>query len=131
MAGLLDIAPLVEEVDIRGTKIDVGGISASGVADLLSRFPELQNLKELATDRLISMGGEVVQAVIAAGCGKPGDEAQEAAAGNLSLGDQAELLNAILRISLPNGLAPILRLGAILNGDAAAQKVRVTKSRPQ
>jgi len=134
MAGLLDIAPLVEEFDIRGTKIDVGGISAAGVANLLSRFPDLGQLvtgrsNNVDPDRLFSLGGDVVQAVIAAGCGSPGDKGAEEAAGKLSVGEQADLLGIILRISLPNGLAPILRLGAILNGDGASQKVPATKSR--
>ena len=42
MAGLLDIADIVETVTINGTRVDVPGISAEGIAHLLNRFPEIR-----------------------------------------------------------------------------------------
>ena len=45
----------------------------------------------------MAMGGDAVAAIIAAGCGYPGDETAETVAGKLSLDAQAELLAAILR----------------------------------
>lgn len=122
MVGLIDIAPLTEKVDVRGAKIEVYGVSAKGVAMLLGRFPELRMMmsgKEVKADRLMEMGGDAVSAIIAAGIGFPGDEEQENAAARLPITAQADLLEAILRLTLPNGLGPFVEkltaLGAVLN----------------
>src|SRR4051794_37464857 len=59
----------------------------------------------------------------AAGCGYPGDETAETVAGKLSLDTQADLLAAILRLTLPKGVGPFVEkltaLGSILGTDAA------------
>ena len=64
MPGLVDIAPLVETVDVRGAKVDVKGVSAEAVASLLWRFPELR--KQWATGNwdaaeLMVAGAQAVQ----------------------------------------------------------------------
>lgn len=62
MVSLVDIAPATERVTVRGQEIEVSGVSAAGVAQLLARFvyhaiweallkpheypPERQNLGE-------------------------------------------------------------------------------------
>ena len=77
MVGLIDIAPSVETVDVQGTSVAVHGVSAKGVAHLLGRFPELRKLmtgQEVEAEQLMAMGGDAVAAIIAAGCGYPGDE---------------------------------------------------------
>jgi hypothetical protein len=76
MVGLIDIAPSVETVDMQGTSVTVHGVSAKGLAHLLGRFPELRMLmtgQEVETPALMAMGGDAVAAIIAAGCGYPGD----------------------------------------------------------
>ena len=126
MVGLIDIAPIVETVDMQGTLVTVHGVSAKGLAHLLGRFPELRMLmtgQEVEAPALMAMGGDAVAAIIAAGCGYPGDGAAETVAGNLSLDAQADLLAAILRLTLPKGVGPFVEkltaLGSILNADAA------------
>jgi hypothetical protein len=73
--------------------------------------------------QLIALGGEAVAAIIAAGCGYPGDEKAEAIAGSLSLDAQADLLAAVLRLTLPRGIGPFVAkltgLAGILDVDAA------------
>lgn len=99
MVGLIDIAPAAEIVDVQGGSVTVYGVSAKGLAYLLGRFPELRKLmtgKEVQAEQLMAMGGDAVAAIIAAGCGYPGDETAEAVAGKLSLDAQADLLAAIL-----------------------------------
>ncbi len=138
MVGLVDIAPAVETVGIRGHEIEVTGVSAAGVATLLSRFPELRRLfagRDVSMDQLVAVGGDLVNAIIAAGTGRPGDEAAERAAGRLSVEEQADLLGAILRATLPRGVGPFMEtlaaLGAALGADvpAAAGAAPATRSR--
>ena len=111
MVGLLDIAPLTETVTVRDQPIEVTGVTAKGLAQLLLRFPELRALisgREVGLDQLLALGGDIVAAVIAAGCGQAGEAQAEAAAGRLGLDDQAELLAAIMTLTMPQGLGPFV-----------------------
>ena len=126
MVGLIDIAPSIDIVEVQGTPVTVHGVSASGLASLLGRFPDLRKLMtglEVETAQLMAIGGDAVAAIIAAGCGYPGDEKAEAIAGQLSLDAQADFLGAIMRLTLPKGLGPFVAkltaLGQILDADAA------------
>lgn len=127
MVGLIDIAPGVETVTVQGTPVAVHGISAKGLANLLGRFPQLRKLmggQDVEAEELMAMGGDAVAAIIAAGCGYPGDEKAEAVAGRLSIDAQADLIAAILRITLPAGLGPFVEkltaLGGILDAAPSA-----------
>lgn len=122
MVGLLDIAPAVERVEVRGTQVDVFGISVKGIVSLIQRFPELRGLiggESLDVDVLMSMGGDIVAAIIAAGCGSPGDVTAEKTACALDIGAQADLLVAILRVTMPGGVGPFVaklsNLSSLLN----------------
>jgi hypothetical protein len=111
MVGLIDIAPRTEAVEVQGASVAVHGVSARGVANLLGRFPELRMLmtgRTVDADRLMAVGGDAVAAIIAAGCGYPGDEKAEAVAGSLGIDAQADLLAAILRLTLPAGFGPFV-----------------------
>src|SRR5436309_5782252 len=111
MVGLVDLAPRVENVPVEGAEVAVQGISAKGVAYLLGRFPDLRRLmtgQDVGVDQLLASGGEAVAAIIAAGCGVPGDERAEAVAGNLPIDVQADLLAAVLRLTLPQGIGPFV-----------------------
>lgn len=128
MVGLLDIAPLTVKVSVRGTDVSVTGVSARGLVSLISRFPELQDLmggRAVSPERLMSFGGNVVAAIIAAGTGTPGDEAAEKIAGDLPVDEQADLLAAILRVTLPRGLGPFVEklneLGGALGGGSGTK----------
>jgi hypothetical protein len=136
MVGLIDIAPRQEVIEVHGAKVAVHGISAKGVAYLLGRFPELRKLMTglaVDADRLMEMGGDAVAAIIAAGCGYPGDEKAEAVAAKLGIDAQADLLAAVLRLTLPVGLGPFVdkltALGAIL--DAAPSATEPASSSPK
>ena len=127
MVGLIDIAPSVETIGVQGAPVAVHGVSAKGVAHLMGRFPELRMLmtgQEVQTEQLLAMGGDAVAAIIAAGCGYPGDEKAEAVAGRLSIDAQADLLAATLRLTLPVGLGPFVEkltaLGSILDAAPSA-----------
>jgi hypothetical protein len=137
MVGLIDIAPVTETVVAQGKPITVHGVSAKGLAHLLARFPEMRRLmtgQEVQADQLLAMGGDAVAAIIAAGCGYPGDNTAEIIAGGLSLDVQADLLAAILRLTLPKGIGPFVEkltaLGNLLGvEEGPSDTVRDTKSR--
>jgi len=127
MAGLIDIAPAAETVPIRGTAITVTGIGAHGIAALLQRFPDLRKMMsgmEIDTDDLVAMGGDVVAAVLAAGTGAAGDEAAEVAAAGLSIDEQMDLLGAVMKVTMPKGVGPLVEklagMGVLVDGGAAS-----------
>lgn len=108
MASLLDIAPASATVNIRGTAVAVPGLGAAGIASLMRRFPSIKDLLtgkglNLDMEGLLGTGPEAVAAMIAAGCGMPGNEKAEEAAGALALGDQIEVLSKVLEVTLPDG----------------------------
>lgn len=135
MVGLIDIAPVTTTVVIRGNTLTVVGVSAKGVAHLLARFPQLRALmtgRDVALDEIIRLGGDVVAAIIAAGIGKPGDEDQEQAVDNLTLEEQADLLLAIVKLTIPNGVGPLVEKlsGLGMNpGQGGASATLASKSR--
>lgn len=108
MSTLLQIAPSSEVVSIRGTDVEVTGISAKGIAVLFSRFPELLslfdgNVDKITPDLILTLGGDVVAAIIASGCGMPGNVEAEQIAINLPIESQLELMGAIKRQTMPGG----------------------------
>jgi hypothetical protein len=112
MVSLLDIAPLSTTVDVRGNAIPVYGVSALGVASLLRRFPQLQEVLSgktisLTVDDLLQLVPEAIASIIAAGTGNPSLEHEQAAAG-LTVQEQTELLRAIFELTFPRGLNPFL-----------------------
>lgn len=111
MVGLLDIAPLTKDVPVGENNITVGGVSAHGIASLLSKFPELRKMMsggnvDVAVDDLVAIVPDAIAAIIAAGCGCPGDPKAEAIAASLSADAQADLLKAILELTMPKGARP-------------------------
>ena len=129
MVGLVDIAPVTSTILVRGQDITITGVSARGIALLLARFPELRAVitgREVAMDDLLKLGGDVIAAIIAAGTGSPGDNDAEQAADNLTLEEQADLLAAIVELTMPRGLGPLVerlsRLGLLAGGGASAMQ---------
>ena len=129
MVGLVDIAPITSSVSIRGKDISITGVSARGIASLLARFPELRALmtgREVALEDLLKLGGDVIAAIIATGTGAPGDVDAEKAADNLTLEEQADLLGAIVELTMPRGLGPLVeklsRLGLLAGGGASVMQ---------
>lgn len=110
MVGLLDIAPVIDTVEVNGESVSVPGISVEGIVSLLRRFPVLNDMasKGISVEGLYAMGPDVVAAVIAAGCGNPGNEQVEQIAKLLNLQAQIDLLNAILKRTMPKGVTPFL-----------------------
>ncbi len=110
MVGLLDIAPVVDTVEINGEQVSVPGISVEGIASLLRRYPILHDVmsKGISVENLMAAGPDVVAAMIAAGCGQPGNEQAEQIVKLLNVQAQIDLLAAILRRTMPKGVGPFL-----------------------
>ena len=89
--------------------------------------------RDVGFDDLLAMGGDLVAAIIAAGTGDPGDPVAEEAAGRLGIDEQADLLAAILRVTLPKGVGPFVEklagLGAGLDAAGPSGTGPATTSR--
>jgi len=111
MVGLLDIAPAVKFVTVRGSEVSVPGISAQGIVSLLSRFPELRRMftgNEVKPEALMKAGGPMFHAVLAAGCGYVDDEKAEKFAADLDASTQLDLVTAIVEVTMPGGFGPFV-----------------------
>lgn len=111
--SLLDIGPLSEAVPIGGERyLNVYGVSVHGVFSIFQRFPEVRSWFTEKTGRvidfkkLIAEVPDAVSAVIAAGCGNPGNEAAEEMAALFPVETQLDILEAIGRLTFKNGFGP-------------------------
>lgn len=136
MVGLLDIAPIKASVDVNGTKIELSGLDASSIFNILYRFPVLREAIAKRTfnpEDLFHYGGGVVDAIIAAGVGFVGDEEQEKAVSNISLDKQVECIIQIFKLTFPNGIGPLVEQLEMLGVEFEDQstKGQNTKSQKQ
>lgn len=132
MNSLLDIAPpeiTAKEIEIRGTKFNIRGISAKEWAVLYARFPELKKAvsgeavpAQTSVIRALGMWG----AVIAAGCGKAGDAAiEQAAVTNLSDDEQRDVFGEIVAISHKGAVfGPLLEREKEGNGEQLSRRTK-------
>lgn len=123
MASLLDVAPLTIPVTVGGANgpvtLAVSGLSASHIAMLFHRFPELRKLfsgMQADTEALMGAAPECLAAILAAGCGGGGNPAHEAAAASLPAEAQTDILSAILKLTLPGGIGPFVEKLSSLPG---------------
>jgi hypothetical protein len=104
-------------VSVLGAEVPVSGISVAGLAVLMARFKHVSDYLsgrpvDLDVETLLSLGPEVVAAIIACGTGGVRltpqgasiDPAEEAAAASLPLEAQVDLLEAILSRTFPRGV---------------------------
>ncbi|MBR0876881.1 hypothetical protein JQ608_06655 [Bradyrhizobium liaoningense] len=111
MPGLLDVAPSFATHTINGVEVHVTGVSATGIAVLLDRFPEIRALLtgkavDMTPEDIVAKVPAAIDAILAAGTGNPGDARAEAVARNLPAGDQLELLKKIIEVTMPKGVGP-------------------------
>jgi hypothetical protein len=102
---------------VLGAEVPVSGLSVAGLAVLMARFRQVSDYLsgrpvDLDAATLLSLGPDVVAAIIACGTGGVRltpqcasiDPAEEAAAAALPLEAQADLLEAILSRTFPRGV---------------------------
>lgn len=135
MTSLTDLAASTDSV----AGVPVYGVSAKGIAILLTRFPVVRDLfggqaVDFTAEMISTLAPDAVACVIACGTGTPGDAEQEAAASKLSVNVQAEMLDKIITLTMPNGVGPfvamIARLGTLMGvtPDAAAEAADGSKA---
>lgn len=133
MVSLTDITPSVRTVSIRGAEVQVPGVSIKGITYLLSKFPQVQALlegKDVALDAafVMDVAPDAMAAIIAAGTGSPGDPAAESVAASLTLGEQLDLVEAILEVTMPQGIHPFVeRLTALTRAVGGSDSEEPTK----
>lgn len=124
MTSLTDIARASSTV----AGVPIYGVSALGIAAIFERFPVVRQLfggqsVDFSAEMLTKLAPEALAVVIACGVGKPGDRETEAEAANLPLHVQAEMLDAIISLTMPKGAGPfvemVTRLGATLGLNTA------------
>ncbi len=116
MAGLIDIAALSETVRFGGAEIPVRGLSARGLANLLAGFPEIRRLMagagEISAETIFELGPSVAEAILAEGLRASPEEVAE-----LPLQLQLETLEAMVRLTMPEGVGPFVdRLAKLMEG---------------
>jgi hypothetical protein len=112
MSSLIELAALTTTVKVMGKDITVHGISAGGFAQLLHRFPALGKAMSgggFKQEELIKAAPDAVAALIAAGCGDPGNKKAEDVAGKLPLEAQLDLITATLKLTFPSGVGPFVK----------------------
>src|SRR4051812_24947742 len=105
--SLLDIGPLTEHVPMGDGYMKVYGVSAAGAISIFQRFPHVavwfKGGGKPTLEQLINEAPDALAAVIAAGCGNPGNEIAEANAKLMPLETQVDLLEAIGRLTFSKG----------------------------
>jgi hypothetical protein len=126
--GLFDIAPPGEKVNIGGIEHEVRGLPLRVVAQLVKDYPAFLGLFSgggLTAEAIIAQGPRAVALIIACGYGMPDDEKALAAAANVPLDVQIDLIAGIVKATLGGGALPfaekINRLYEVLKPPEAAE----------
>lgn len=133
MPGLIDITPAVEVVDVRGHSVRVVGLNEESIGQLLVRFPKFRQMWETSkwdVNGLLKMSREGISAIIADSC----DGAfSEQTASYLGLGERAEILAAVCRVTMPRGFGPfgdLMRAIGLVDGAASNMASATTSPSP-
>lgn len=113
MTSFADLAPAIEIVKIRGATFELRGLPFKRCCELIGKFPEIVSAFDGKTD-IATLLAHVPRAgalLVAHAMDRGEDEALIASFDeNLVLGEQVELVNAVLKASLPNGRRPFVEL---------------------
>lgn len=110
MTSILDIAPPeVACKDVHIARVDktltVVGLSALNIAKLIKRFPKFRLAaanKHVSDDDMMEIGLDATPAIIAMGLQSYDQETEEMVMRNLTVEEQAELLEAVVSLTNPD-----------------------------
>lgn len=122
MVSLLDLAPVAEKVSIRGNEIPVNGLSLTDLRDLMAAFPDAASLFAGGVNAasLLAAAPDLVASAICLATGLHGSAEERDAVKRYAAGDQVKLLNAVIRLSAPDGIGPFVELVTVLASGAEA-----------
>ena len=115
MVSFVDLLPAARRtrmVPVLGTDIEVRSLKMIEIADLMWKFPEVRALiaeRSIDADKLLAMAPRAAATAIAAATGVGDSEAEIDAIVELPPGSQAMLLMAVIELSAPDGLTPLLQ----------------------
>jgi hypothetical protein len=131
MPGAINVAPLVETFDYRGTRqLRVNGLEAETLIGLFAQFDDLRRMWDTRKFDAAAFQklSKPAAAYLIAACVEDLDEENAA---NLSLGERVEILAKIARISMPRGIGPFVELMEALGVGAPSSTPPATKSSKQ
>jgi hypothetical protein len=141
MVSLLEIGPLTDTVQIRGTDLTVSGLTAKDLFDLMQEYPELQyvlagqNLTDDLVKTLMGRASHTLGMIMAMGLNERGDNQTEVvlfAMTKLTAGEQADLITAIAKLTFPKGIKSFVEsLQEAADSAGVHGKAPPTKSRGQ
>lgn len=111
MVSLVDIGPSKDKVELRGQTVEVNGLTAAHIVELMMQFPEVRKIlaeREADLGMLISQFPLAVGMIIAAGTGKAGDQKTIDVAMTLGVGEQYEILEKMMVLTFPKGVKSFL-----------------------
>lgn len=114
MTGLLDIGPLTEEVPVGKASLTVSGLSAEDLFHLIAKYPDLRSLMDptegatVSPDKLLSFAPVAVSEAAACATGERGNDKAAEAFRRLGVATQLSIINAVLRLTFPEGAGPFV-----------------------
>lgn len=111
MSSLLDLGPLTEEVEVRGVKLTVRGLTAASLFKLFAEFPTMQEALAImgtTSSAMLELAPDLFAKVIAIATGSPDDAAIIAKAKELGAADQMAILSVVQKLSFPQGFGPFV-----------------------
>jgi hypothetical protein len=119
MVSLLDLAPVAENVSVRGRDIPVNGLSITDLRDLMAAFPDAAALFSgggINAGALLASAPKLCAAGICLALGSPGTPEEIAAVLKWPAGDQVKVLNKVIALSAPDGIGPFVQMAESLLG---------------
>ena len=130
--SILDIGPISDTVPVGDQQLTVYGISALGIFTVLQSYPEIKDWfanqagHKVDPTKLVSEMPGAVSAIIAAGCGEPGNKVAEENAARLSVEMQLDIIEKIGGLTFKNGFGPFAqRVVALINAARSVNFGRV------
>lgn len=112
MAGLVDFAPLTEDVDLgAGRKLTVSGLTFDDIFFLIRGFEEIRALlsrqiTSIKPEQLMKSAPVTIGTIIACGTGERESKKAIEQAVRLSADAQLKTISVILRMTFPEGVGP-------------------------
>lgn len=112
MTSILDIGPLTEEVEIRGVKLAVQGLTAGHLFELFTKFPDMRKVFNARNENpqavLMGLAPDLIVRVISLALGEADNAEVEAKIKTMGVADQFAIIAAVFRLSFPDGVVPFV-----------------------